>query len=133
MNKAIKDQLAPGSTFKIIMSWPAQEGVAQDMRVNCVARGTFYGRFFHCDKSTTECWTFTRRFRSPATPSFYALAQEAGHRHDCEYATSLGLGSRPESTCPTKSGHHALHAVGDLKNYHQKYYRATHFSWALAR
>src|SRR5215469_16173565 len=37
MNKAIQDQLAPGSTFKIIMSAAGlQEGVAQDMKVNCV-------------------------------------------------------------------------------------------------
>src|SRR5579862_4443471 len=41
MNKAIQDQLAPGSTFKIIMSAAGlQEGVAQDMRVNCVGGGT---------------------------------------------------------------------------------------------
>ena len=42
MNKAIQDQLAPGSTFKIIMSAAGlQEGVAQDMHVNCVGGGTF--------------------------------------------------------------------------------------------
>jgi len=36
LNKAIQAQLAPGSTFKIIMSvagW--QEGIAQDLHVNC--------------------------------------------------------------------------------------------------
>ena len=42
MNKAIQDQLAPGSTFKIIMSAAGlQEGVAQDLHVNCVGGGTF--------------------------------------------------------------------------------------------
>ena len=36
MNKAIQAQLAPGSTFKILMSVAGlQEGVAQDMHVNC--------------------------------------------------------------------------------------------------
>src|ERR1039457_3300169 len=50
MNKAIQDQLAPGSTFKIIMSAAGlQEGVAQDMHVNCQGGANFYGRFFHCD------------------------------------------------------------------------------------
>ncbi len=40
MNKAIQDQLAPGSTFKIIMSAAGlEEGVAQNMRVNCVGGG----------------------------------------------------------------------------------------------
>src|ERR1700722_6539339 len=47
INKAIQDQLAPGSTFKIIMSAAGlQEGVAQNMHVNCVGGGSFYGRFF---------------------------------------------------------------------------------------
>jgi penicillin-binding protein 2 len=51
MNKAIQAQDAPGSTFKIIMSLAGlQEGVAQDMRVMCNGGGTFYGRFFACDK-----------------------------------------------------------------------------------
>src|SRR5246500_47711 len=49
LNKAIQAQLAPGSTFKIIMSvagW--QEGIAQTLRVNCNGGATFYGRRFGC-------------------------------------------------------------------------------------
>src|ERR1700751_3450084 len=49
LNKAIQAQLAPGSTFKIIMSvagW--QEGIAQDMRVHCTGGADFYGRRFGC-------------------------------------------------------------------------------------
>src|SRR5271165_3659342 len=50
MNKAIQDQLAPGSTFKIIMSAAGlQEGVAQNMHVMCAGGADFYGRFFKCD------------------------------------------------------------------------------------
>ena len=45
MNKAIQDQLAPGSTFKIIMSAAGlQEGVAQNMHVMCAGGADFYGR-----------------------------------------------------------------------------------------
>src|ERR1039457_1763084 len=94
MNKAIQDQLAPGSTFKIIMSAAGlQEGVAQDMRVNCVGGGTYYGRFFHCDKHhgvlsiheaiPLSCDTF-----------FYTLAQRLGIDTIAKYATALGLGSK---------------------------------------
>src|SRR6185437_509474 len=51
MNKAIQDQLAPGSTFKIIMSAAGlEEGVAQNMHVMCAGGADFYGRFFKCDK-----------------------------------------------------------------------------------
>ena len=49
LNKAIQAQLAPGSTFKIIMSvagW--QEGIAQDLHVNCTGGAEFYGRRFGC-------------------------------------------------------------------------------------
>src|ERR1700752_3477196 len=49
LNKAIQAQLAPGSTFKIIMSMAGwQEGIAQDMHVNCPGGATFYGRYFKC-------------------------------------------------------------------------------------
>ena len=50
LNKAIQAQLAPGSTFKIIMSvagW--QEGIAQTLHVNCTGGAEFYGRRFGCD------------------------------------------------------------------------------------
>ena len=49
LNKAIQAQLAPGSTFKIIMSvagW--QEGIAQNLHVNCTGGAEFYGRRFGC-------------------------------------------------------------------------------------
>src|SRR5215472_3280500 len=45
LNKAIQAQLAPGSTFKIIMATAGlQEGVAQNMHVNCGGGASFYGR-----------------------------------------------------------------------------------------
>ncbi|HSU19590.1 MAG TPA: penicillin-binding transpeptidase domain-containing protein, partial [Acidobacteriaceae bacterium] len=51
MNKAIQAQLAPGSTFKVIMTLAGlQENAAQDMRVECNGGATFYGHFFACDK-----------------------------------------------------------------------------------
>src|SRR5579864_3302458 len=47
LNKAIQAQLAPGSTFKIIMSTAGmQEGIAQKLHVNCSGGATFYGRRF---------------------------------------------------------------------------------------
>ena len=49
MNKAIQAQLAPGSTFKIIMAvagW--QEGIAQSLHVDCTGGAEFFGRRFGC-------------------------------------------------------------------------------------
>jgi len=103
MNKAIQDQLAPGSTFKIIMSAAGlQEGVAQDMHVNCVGGGTFYGRFFHCDRHhgvlnisqaiPLSCDTFflhagSKNWASTPSPSM---------------PPPSAWGRRPASTCPTR-------------------------------
>src|SRR6202012_5242711 len=51
LNKTIQAQLAPGSTFKIIMSFAGlEENVAQTMRVVCNGGASFYGHFFACDK-----------------------------------------------------------------------------------
>jgi penicillin-binding protein 2 len=122
MNKAIQDQLAPGSTFKIIMSVAGlQEGVAQDMRVNCVGGGTFYGRFFHCDKHhgvldihqaiPLSCDTF-----------FYALAQKLGIDTIARYATSLGLGSKTGIDLPNEMSGVMPSTQWEMKNFHQRYY-----------
>ena len=122
MNKAIQDQLAPGSTFKIIMSVAGlQEGVAQDMRVNCVGGGTFYGRFFHCDKHhgvldihqaiPLSCDTF-----------FYALAQKLVIDTIAKYATALGLGSKTGIDLPDEKAGIMPSTQWEMKNYHQKYY-----------
>src|SRR5215475_1987306 len=49
LNKAIQAQLAPGSTFKIIMATAGlQEGIAQTLHVNCGGGAEFYGRRFGC-------------------------------------------------------------------------------------
>src|SRR5580698_6784969 len=51
LNKTIQAQLAPGSTFKIIMSLAGlQENVAQTMHVMCNGGADFYGHYFKCDK-----------------------------------------------------------------------------------
>jgi penicillin-binding protein 2 len=122
MNKAIQDQLAPGSTFKIIMSAAGlQEGVAQNMHVNCVGGGTFYGRFFHCDHHhglldiheaiPMSCDTF-----------FYTLAQKLGIDTIAKYATALGLGQKTGIDLPNEMAGVMPSTQWEMKNYHQRYY-----------
>jgi penicillin-binding protein 2 len=133
MNKAIQDQLAPGSTFKIIMSAAGlQEGVAQDMRVNCVGGGSFYGRFFHCDKHhgvlsiheaiPLSCDTF-----------FYALAQRLGIDTIAKYATSLGLASKTGIDLPDEKAGIMPSTQWEMKNYHQKYYAGNTISVGIGQ
>jgi penicillin-binding protein 2 len=122
MNKAIQDQLAPGSTFKIIMSAAGlEEGVAQNMHVNCVGGGTFYGRFFHCDRHhgvlnieqaiPLSCDTF-----------FYTLAQKLGIDTIAKYATEFGLGQKTGIDLPNEMAGIMPSTQWEMKNYHQRYY-----------
>ncbi len=122
MNKAIQDQLAPGSTFKIIMSAAGlQEGVAQNMHVNCVGGGTFYGRFFHCDRHhgvldieqaiPLSCDTF-----------FYTLAQKLGIDTIAKYATEFGLGQKTGIDLPNEMAGVMPSTEWEIKNFHHRYY-----------
>ena len=133
MNKAIQDQLAPGSTFKIIMSAAGlQEGVAQDMRVNCVGGGTFYGRFFKCDKHhgvlaiqqaiPLSCDTF-----------FYALAQKLGIDTIAKYAISLGLSQKTGIDLPNEMSGIMPSTKWEWHNYHQKYYAGNTISVGIGQ
>ncbi|HEY2857713.1 MAG TPA: penicillin-binding protein 2 [Terracidiphilus sp.] len=133
MNKAIQDQLAPGSTFKIIMSAAGlQEGVAQDMHVNCVGGGDFYGRFFHCDKHhgvlsiheaiPLSCDTF-----------FYTLAQKLGIDTISRYAVSFGLSQRTGIDLPNEMTGVMPSTQWEMKNFHQKYYAGNTISVGIGQ
>jgi penicillin-binding protein 2 len=122
MNKAIQDQLAPGSTFKIIMSVAGlQEGVAQDMRVNCVGGGSFYGRFFHCDRHHGVL-SIQQAIPLSCDTFFYALAQKLGIDTIAKYATSLGIGSKTGIDLPDEKAGIMPSTQWEMKNYHQRYY-----------
>jgi penicillin-binding protein 2 len=103
LNKTIQAQLAPGSTFKIIMSVAGlQENVAQTMHVECNGGATFYGHFYACDKHhgmvdinnaiPWSCDTF-----------YYTLANRIGIDTIAKYATSLGLGQKTGIDLPDEA------------------------------
>lgn len=122
LNKAIQAQLAPGSTFKIIMSVAGlEEGIAQTMRVVCNGGGTFYGHFFACDKHhgavdiehaiPWSCDTF-----------YYTLASRLGIDKIAEYATSLGFGQHTGIDLPDEASGIMPSTAWKLKTQHQKWY-----------
>ena len=122
MNKAIQDQLAPGSTFKIIMSAAGlQEGVAQDMRVNCVGGGTFYGRFFHCDHHHGVL-NISQAIPLSCDTFFYTLAQKLGIDTIAKYATEFGLGQKTGIDLPNEMAGVMPSTQWEMKNFHQRYY-----------
>ena len=122
LNKAIQAQLAPGSTFKIIMSVAGlQEGVAQDLRVNCSGGASFYGHFYACDRHhggvdihnaiPYSCDTF-----------YYTLANRLGIDKIAEYGAELGIGQKTGVDLPEEAAGIMPSTFWKLKNYHEKWF-----------
>ena len=122
LNRAIQAQLAPGSTFKILMSLAGlQEGVAQDMHVMCNGGATFYGHFYACDKHhgmvdiehaiPWSCDTF-----------FYTLANKLGIDTIARYAKSVGLGQRTGIDLPNEATGLVPSTEWKLHTFHEKWF-----------
>jgi penicillin-binding protein 2 len=122
MNKAIQAQLAPGSTFKIIMTYAGlQEGVAQNMHVICNGGATFYGHFFGCDRHhgsvdihnalPYSCDTF-----------YYTLADKLGIDTMARYANSVGIGVKSGIDLPDEQAGVMPSTEWKLRTQHDKWY-----------
>src|SRR5215475_2993183 len=127
LNKAIQAQLAPGSTFKIIMATAGlQEGIAQTLHVNCGGGASFYGRYF-------KCWVVAEhRVHGPVEISkgiyqscdvfFYTLAEKLGIDRIAKYATALGLGQKTGIDLPNEVSGVMPSEEWKIKNFHQKWF-----------
>ena len=127
LNKAIQAQLAPGSVFKIIMATAGlQEGIAQNLHVNCTGGATFYGRFF-------KCWVLAEhRVHGPVEISkaiyqscdvfFYTLAEKLGIDRIAKYATALGLGQKTGIDLPQEVSGVMPSEEWKIRNFKQKWY-----------
>src|ERR1700733_12775892 len=122
LNKVIQAQLAPGSTFKIIMSVAGlQENEAQTMHVMCNGGASFYGHFFACDKHhgmvdinnaiPWSCDTF-----------YYTLANKLGIDTIARYATSLGFSQKTGIDLPDEVSGTMPSTAWKMKNFHEKWY-----------
>jgi penicillin-binding protein 2 len=122
LNKTIQAQLAPGSTFKIIMSVAGlEENVAQTMHVECNGGATFYGHFYACDKHhgmvdinnaiPWSCDTF-----------YYTLANRLGIDTIAKYADSLGFSQKTGIDLPDEVSGTMPSTVWKLKTQHEKWF-----------
>ena len=122
MNKAIQAQLAPGSTFKILMSVAGlQEGVAQDLKITCSGGWGPYGFFHHCDEHhgavdihnaiPYSCDTF-----------YYMLGDKLGIDRIAKYATEFGYGQKTGIDLPGEQAGLMPSAQWKMKNYHNRWY-----------
>jgi penicillin-binding protein 2 len=122
MNKAIQAQLAPGSTFKIIMSLAGlQENAAQDFHVMCNGGGTFYGHFFACDKHHGML-SIEQAIPLSCDTFFYALAQKLGIDTIAKYAHEVGLGQKSGIDLPNEATGTVPSTEWKLKTQHEQWY-----------
>jgi penicillin-binding protein 2 len=124
LNKAIQAQLAPGSTFKIIMSvagW--QENIAQTLHVNCTGGAEFYGRRFGCwVKSGHGAVELEKAIYASCDVFFYTLAEKLGIDRIAKYATDLGLGQKTGIDLPNEVSGVMPSEEWKSKNFHQKWF-----------
>ncbi|HTS35288.1 MAG TPA: penicillin-binding protein 2 [Candidatus Solibacter sp.] len=124
LNKAIQAQLAPGSTFKIIMSMAGwQEGIAQDLHVNCAGSAEFYGRRFGCwVKGGHGPVTLEKAIYQSCDVFFYTLANKLGIEKIAKYATDLGLGQKTGIDLPNEVSGVMPSEEWKIRNFKQKWF-----------
>lgn len=128
LNKAIQAQVAPGSVFKIIMSVAGlQEGVAQNLVVNCQGGGIFFGSYH-------ECWIKHEPQRAHGSVGiskgiyqscdvfFYTLAERLGIEKIAKWATAVGIGKKTGIDLPNEVSGIMPSEEWKLKNFHQRWY-----------
>jgi penicillin-binding protein 2 len=127
LNKAIQAQLAPGSTFKIIMATAGlQEGIAQKMHVSCSGGATFYGRYFKCwvvaEHRVHGAVDISKAIYQSCDVFFYTLAEKLGIDRIAKYATALGLGQKTGIDLPQEVSGVMPSEEWKIRNFKQKWY-----------
>ncbi len=124
LNKAIQAQLAPGSTFKILMSvagW--QEGIAQNLHVNCSGSAEFYGRRFGCwVKGGHGPVDLEKAIYQSCDVFFYNLAERLGIDRIAKYATDFGLGQKTGIDLPNEVSGIMPSEEWKIRNFKQKWF-----------
>ncbi len=124
LDKAIQAQLAPGSTFKIIMAAAGlQEGVAQDLDVHCSGGVSFYGHY-------QKCWVphghgavdITKAIYQSCDVYFYTLAVKLGIEKIAKWAHAFGLGEKTGIDLPGEVAGTMPSEEWKMKTFHQKWY-----------
>ena len=122
LNKTIQAQLAPGSTFKIIMSMAGlQEGAAQNLHVNCTGGVDFYGHYYHCDRHHGSV-DIHNAIPYSCDSFFYTLANKLGVDTIAKYASSVGIGERTGIDLPNEASGVMPSTMWKLKTQHDKWY-----------
>ncbi|MGO8759469.1 MAG: penicillin-binding protein 2 [Terracidiphilus sp.] len=122
LNKAIQAQLAPGSTFKILMSVAGlQEGIAQNMHIVCTGGWGPYGYYHKCDEHHGAVDIYNAIPYSCDT-FFYMLGDKLGIDRINKYATAFGYGEKTGIDLPGEQAGLMPSPGWLIKNYHHRWY-----------
>jgi penicillin-binding protein 2 len=122
MNKAIQAQLAPGSTFKILMSVAGlQEGIAQNLKVNCAGGWGPYGFFHHCDEHHGPV-DIHNAIPYSCDTYYYQLGDKLGIDRIAKYAKEFGYGQKTGIDLPGEQSGLMPSAQWLMKAYHHRWY-----------
>jgi penicillin-binding protein 2 len=122
MNKAIQAQLAPGSTFKVIMALAGlQENVAQNFKVDCNGGANLFGHFYACDKHHGEV-DIEHGISWSCDTYFYNLAVRLGIDTIARYAHSVGIGVKTGVDLPNEASGTMPSTEWKLRTFHEKWY-----------
>jgi penicillin-binding protein 2 len=122
MNKAIQAISPPGSTFKIIMTLAGlQQGIAQNLKVDCKGGANFYGHFFACDRHHGEVDIHNALPYSCDT-YYYTLAVKLGIDTIAKYAHECGLGEKTGIDLPGEVAGIMPSTEWARRNFHRKWY-----------
>ena len=124
LNKAIQAQLAPGSTFKILMATAGwQENIAQTLNIHCNGGANFYGRRFGCwVKGGHGAVDLTKAIYQSCDVFFYTLAEKLGIGRISKYATAFGLGQKTGIDLPQEVTGTMPSEEWKIRNYKQKWF-----------
>src|ERR1700720_4117541 len=124
LNKAIQAQLAPGSTFKIIMATAGwREGIAQNLHVFCTGGAEFYGRRFGCWVKTGHGEVdLTKGIYQSCDVFFYTLAEKLGIDRIAKYAAAFGLGQKTGIDLPNEVSGVMPSEEWKIRNFKQKWF-----------
>lgn len=122
LNKAIQAMSPPGSTFKIIMTLAGlQEGVAQNMKVDCQGGADFYGHYYQCDRRHGEVDIHNALPYSCDT-YYYTLAVRLGIDTIAKYAHEVGLGEKTGIDLPDEISGVMPSTEWAERDFHRKWY-----------
>src|SRR2546423_3729964 len=137
-NKAIQAQLAPGSVFKIIMSVAGmQEGIAQNLHVNCGGGKAFYGRFFKCwiaaKHGSHGDVAIEKGIYQSCDVFFYTLGEKLGIGRIAKCAMGFGLGQKTGIDLPQEATGVMPSEEWKIKNFKQKWYAGETISVSIGQ